>query len=81
MTFFGSTMTVEKDNYLVKFQKWLADEGLYSAISLDDKAALSIAKAIDRGGLSVDCYCPYCQETSVFRFGCWCEDEATGYAR
>ena len=61
-------MTVEKDNFLAKFQKWLADEGLYSPISLDGKAAISIAKAIDHGGLSVDCYCPYCQDASVFRF-------------
>ena len=49
ITFFCSTMAVEKDNFLAKFQKWLADEGLYSPISLDGKAASSIAKAIDHG--------------------------------
>lgn len=61
-------MTVEQDNPLAIFQEWLADEGLYSPIRLDDKPASSIAKEIDHSGLSVDCYCPYCQEASVFRF-------------
>ena len=61
-------MAVETDNPLAKFQKWLADEGLYSPIRLDYNAASSIANSISRGGLSVDCYCPSCQESSVFRF-------------
>lgn len=61
-------MAVETDNPLAKFQKWLADEGLYSPIRLDCNTASSIAKSISRDGLSVDCYCPSCQAASVFRF-------------
>jgi len=49
-----------------RFDKWLVDGGLYQAFSMDGAETNGLSHRIAVAGIRLDCYCPQCQDDTVF---------------